>query len=631
MYKIFLLSAIFFRYMLYQHDYGIIAIMISRRSSQKTTLVQLPVPDAHSFYQAGNVPVASGYLKAYAKEKAGVNPQEITIIPRELANYGGDTAIVHTLIDSSPDVIGFTCYMWNIERNLLLADKIKNQNPRIKIICGGPEIDEDHFALAHPAVDSWIIGEGEAAFSHILDKIAQNQPLPSIFRSEQYLDPIEIPNPYLEHIIHPQPGESIFFETMRGCPCRCSYCYYSKFYPKIRLFPEERLQQLFSRIKNNFRPELYLMDPSFNAAPDIVARLERFAAWNRTNTPIHTEVRLEFVTPEIADGMKAAGIRSVEAGLQSVNPLALKAVNRSWDREKFIIGANLLKDRSIEIKTGVILGLPFDTTSTIRQTIDFVIEIGLEQSMEFYPLAVLPGTRLKLESEKFNLAYMSKPPYWVTSHPGLSTQDLRESINWIEHTLDIDFFPAIAPTNKAPIPGFTFFLDVRKKSQQDRELLTKAAAKTARRLTIIADQDTPLEILRHLGINIQEYSPSTLIQLVIDSPSIPTMEMAQTLTKMFAPRPGYFDRIHFFKPDIQRQFSFRLFHMTADLNIIRKVLNIPAPFDLVVKYTPGLLSQAPDVFLDHPIILVETDLPQDEVRALQNVYQKFPHLLLTDF
>lgn len=548
-----------------------------------------------------------------------------------MANHGGDAAIVRALVESAPDVIGFTCFMWNIERNLVLADKIKSLDPRIKILCGGPELESGHFALAHPAVDTWILGEGEAAFTKILDLKQNNRPLPSIFRNPEYLDPADIPNPYLEDILHPHPGESIFFETMRGCPCRCSYCYYSKAYPDLRLFPEKRIQHLFSRVGSGSCAEIYLMDPSFNAAPDTVARLKRIAGWNRDMIPIHTEVRLELVTPEIADGMQAAGIRSVEAGLQSVNRRALKAVNRSWDRKKFIIGAKLLQQRNIEIKTGVILGLPFDTAATIRQTLDFVIGLGLERSMEFYPLSVLPGTRLKAEAEQFRLAYMSRPPYWVTSHPDLTVQELSESINWIEHTLDIDFFPAVAPLNKNPVPGFTFFIDLRQSSQQDPELLTAAAANAARRLTIFLYPDIPAEIIQHLGAQLQRLTPSTLIQIVIDSPSIPTSDMAAKLKGVFTPRPGYFDRIHFFKPDSQRQYSLRLFHLTQDLKIIRKVQSQPSPYDLVVKYTPGLLERAPDIFEDHPIILVALDLQDEEKRLLQDKYQKFPHLLLTAY
>ncbi|MCU0287480.1 MAG: cobalamin-dependent protein [Acidobacteria bacterium] len=105
-------------------------------------------------------------MKATALEEkiAGVG---IQIIPRDLANFGGDTAILKWILQDNTAIVGFSCYMWNIERNIYLAHELKKQDPGIIIIFGGPEIDDKHWALNNKDIDTFITGEGEQIFSEI--------------------------------------------------------------------------------------------------------------------------------------------------------------------------------------------------------------------------------------------------------------------------------------------------------------------------------------------------------------------------------------------------------------------------------------------------------------------------------
>jgi coproporphyrinogen III oxidase-like Fe-S oxidoreductase len=98
-------------------------------------------------------------------------------------------------------------------------------------------------------------------------------------------------------------------------------------------------------------PEIYLLDPSFNVTPGLKERLELIVKCNTTHIPIHTEIRLEGVSPGIAKSMQRAGFKSVEAGLQSVNEKSLAAVGRTWDRDKFVRAAKLLQSHDIDVKT----------------------------------------------------------------------------------------------------------------------------------------------------------------------------------------------------------------------------------------------------------------------------------------
>jgi len=92
-------------------------------------LVQLPIPPLGPGAIRGNVPLAAAYLKLYAQKK-GLDPfYEIGILPGSVANTLGDQALVETIARSRPWMVGFTCYVWNIERTLWVARELKRRLP----------------------------------------------------------------------------------------------------------------------------------------------------------------------------------------------------------------------------------------------------------------------------------------------------------------------------------------------------------------------------------------------------------------------------------------------------------------------------------------------------------------------
>src|SRR2546428_6146608 len=107
-------------------------------------LVQLPIPPLGPERIRGNVPLAAGYLKLFAQNQ-GLDPFfDIQIFPAEDANTLGDQALVAALAKRDPWMVGFTCYVWNIERTLWIARELKKARPETRIGLGGPEITPDN-------------------------------------------------------------------------------------------------------------------------------------------------------------------------------------------------------------------------------------------------------------------------------------------------------------------------------------------------------------------------------------------------------------------------------------------------------------------------------------------------------
>jgi len=593
-------------------------------------LMQLPIPEVHNLYSRGNIPLAAGYLKATALKEGVLGDEDIQIIPRELANYGGDTAILNWLMKKKTAVVGFTSYMWNIDRNLHLAKKIKETNPETVILLGGPEIDRQHWALNEKYVDAFIIGEGEGALVDLLRDLKNGEPLKRIYQYTGPVDLEQVPNPYLEKILVPRQEEALFLETMRGCPYTCKYCFYSKSYSSMRFFPGKQLPELFALAREYDVPEIYFMDPSFNITPRLKEKLGRVRDLNTPGIPIHTEIRLEGVTPEIARLMKESRFQSVEAGLQSINEKSLAAIGRVWNRKKFIRGARLLQEQGIDIKTGVILGLPCDSREDLEHTLDFVMDLNLAESMEIYPLSLMPGTQLKDEAESMGITYMPHPPYWAISTRYLGQKDLKFAVEMIENKLGIEFFPAIIPRFTNIHPGYYHFLDLREKKKPGCQLqvLYRYPGRVGHSLTILIDENSDIAQLANLGQWLREVSPFTLVQLVIDRKTPPPLEDIQRLSDAFFSSHHYFNHIHYYKADSQGMYSLRFFHLTDDLKIAETYLYQFQFCDLVLRYTPGLISRGRDILEEKPILLVDVPIDEKETNELKDIYQGFESFLI---
>ena len=599
-------------------------------------LLQLPILDPDPELARANVPLAAGCLKAAAladpqRASAGGAGPSILIPPPELVDHGGDQALLAWLERGDFALAGFTTYLWNLERSLWLARELKGRRPRTRVLFGGPEIVAGRPLLASPAVDAFVLGEGEAAFLQVLDDLAAGRTLARLYQSRQPAELGELPNPYLCGALEARPDRPMYVETMRGCPYRCSYCFYGKHYPTVRSYPADRLAPLFALAQGAGVPELYFMDPSFNAAPGLEERLRHIAALNRTGIPLHTEIRLESVTPRIAALLCEAGFATVEVGLQSTNPQALRAIRRHWSRDRFLRGAERLRRLGVGVRIGIILGLPFDGLGELEATLGFLSDHGLSERLEVYPLSLLPGTELRERAEDLGIRFMDLPPYWVLSTNRLEQAELLQAVRLIERHLDAELFPPIIPAFRDPAPGLTGYLDLREPRAISR--LREAPPCLASCLTVHLrgeqlERPAELEELESFADGLRSSEPFALVQLVIESQGIPARRPARRLAERFRSPGHLFERSRSLHEDLQGSFSARLFHLTDRPAVARRYYDHPEPFDLMLRYPPGLLGAHRELLEEHPLLLVDPELPSGERAGLAALYRGFERLII---
>jgi len=402
----------------------------------RVLLLQLPVPRLNYGVQTGNIPLGAACLKQAAGALSGV---QVDILPESVASYLGDAALLEILIERRPDILGFSIYCWNLARSLYFAEKLKaHYGPRV--IFGGSEITPDNRLMLSPAVDFYIFGEGEAVFLKLLKD-------PAVWGKKSLMEPAgalfkETPSPYLQNLLEPEIENVMLLETQRGCPYRCGYCYYNKSHAGRSFSAEAHLLQGVRWALDHRIRELYLLDPSLNAHPGLKDLLRKIGEMNsERKVEIISEIRAEAIDAELADLFAAAGFSWFEVGLQTTNPRALQIMNRPTRLNRFIKGAQLLKQRGIIPAIDLIAGLPGDDLQGFIRSVEFVAENNLADDIQVFPLSILPGTDFRRDCKKLGLRYHPAPPYTIIESAKFSADDMLVAFDHAEARFDVVLFP----------------------------------------------------------------------------------------------------------------------------------------------------------------------------------------------
>ncbi len=428
------------------------AIISINTDTMKIVFVQLPLLDHGLHYIAGNMPNAPAMLHAFCHIHHG-NTVTALQLPQHIQNFGSDTVITNFLLESEPTHIAFTCYLWNVERSLAIAQKIKALTPTITIIFGGPEIQLSSYILSHyhPEVDLFVIGEGEFFFDYFVDDTHKkfiytiNGNMVFIQPANLFIPLSKMVEPYTAGYLLPMYDNTISVEIIRGCPFKCNYCLYSKNAHSVRAFSSETLATIIKKAKNDNLKEIYLLAPTFNQSVHFKDYLSTLIQ-HENSIPLHTELRADTITKDIALTLKKANFHSVEVGLQTLNHQCLRKIGRKTNPQKELDGILLLKECALTLQIGIIPGLPYDTPQSFYSTIDTLLDLGLGNEIELYPLMVLPGTELYDTAQKQNAVFMEKPPYYFIEGFHFSQNDLQSINHYFEETTGFVFNPPFIPS-----------------------------------------------------------------------------------------------------------------------------------------------------------------------------------------
>ena len=337
------------------------------------------------------------------------------------ANY-----IADYLLKEEPQIVCMSVFVWNRTIFELCASRLHKHN--IIIIAGGPEI------TAHPDVfensfDYTVSGEGETKVPRLIEKIilsrgkklAKEEILSCYEGASNSTDLSLLHSPYLDGTIDPTEFGGALWELARGCPFKCSYCYESKGEKTVRLFPEERIDKELELFAQKKVPQVFVLDPTYNANKERALSLLKKIARVTPNTFYYFEARAEFIDHQMAKAFTKIPC-ALQIGLQSADENVLRKVNRPFNKKQFVKNIGILNQEGVTFGLDLIYGLPGESFTSFREGINFAASL-YPNNLEIFCLSVLPGTDLFDRAEELGLTFEKAPPYNIIKTDKFSPQD----------------------------------------------------------------------------------------------------------------------------------------------------------------------------------------------------------------
>lgn len=364
---------------------------------------------------------------------------EVKLISQSLEDIANkkidDVALyfANILLEQNPKYLCFSVYVWN--RNLIeqTAKVIKQKSANIVIIAGGPEVTAN--PLSFENFDYTISGAGEKSVPELISCLENNiTKLPQGVYTKNHKicsDRSVFPNlpelssVYLDGTLDVSEYGGALWELARGCPFKCSYCYESKGEKCVQYFSDERIEAELELFNKKNISQVFVLDPTYNANKQRALKILNLIAKKAPGMFFYFEARAEFIDKELALAFTKIPC-ALQIGLQSANPEVLKNVHRSLDKKKFEKNINYLNQVGAVFGFDLIYGLPGDTISGFKNSIDFALNL-YPNNLETFCLSVLPGTVLFEDAKKFNMEYEQNPPYNVIKTPTYPQEEIERS------------------------------------------------------------------------------------------------------------------------------------------------------------------------------------------------------------
>lgn len=381
--------------------------------------------------------LALRYLKAYGEAHGQAY---------DIVEYTINMPVLHILSDITEydiDVLGFACYIWNIEMTLHVVDMMKAVRPDIKIVLGGPEVSftADELLERCPNIDYIVQGEGEEAFHALVTALQLGNDgldpvIPGVrgrrdgsilgsLEAVEVSDLSSIPFPYTEEDMEDLEHKIIYYESSRGCPFSCQYCL-SGNKNTVRFFPQERtLEELQCFIDHGVK-QVKFVDRTFNCAPHHHRPLMEFMRDSDTHMNFHLEMEPELMTEWETNILceTPPGRIQIEVGVQSTYKKTLDAINRynDWPYIQKSVRPIIQAGRT-HVHMDLIVGLPHEDFNRFGQSFNDLFSLQ-PHALQIGFLKLLKGSGVRRMRE---YKYVADPlaPYEVLSTHVLPYDDVR--------------------------------------------------------------------------------------------------------------------------------------------------------------------------------------------------------------
>ena len=401
-------------------------------------------------------------------EKQHVKIMEFTINQQE-------DLIVSELLRTKPDVLAFSCYIWNIDLIMSIIETFKKIMPHLPIILGGPEVSYDSepdsqgkcTGIKNEAysllADIIVKGEGEDAFKEIVAQFINRKTnkfflsSPSSYPSQEGLCPTEM-NGGGKEAIEPQNTQPlsldsipfvytnrlpslnnriIYYETSRGCVNSCGFCL-SSATKGVRFLSQQRIESDLNKFLTEKVKQVKFVDRTFNCNRSHALFIWEFLIKNDNGiTNFHFEIAGELLSSDMLKLLNTArkGLFQFEIGVQSTNPKTLAAISRKTNTEKLFKNVNtLMSFGNIHLHLDLIVGLPHECYISFQKSFNDVFALR-PHKLQIGFLKLLKGSQLHKDAERYGIVYKKNAPYNVLKTDFITFDEIN-NIHKIEHMVE---------------------------------------------------------------------------------------------------------------------------------------------------------------------------------------------------
>lgn len=331
-----------------------------------------------------------------------------------------------------PDMVAFSCYIWNMDYVTWLIREVPKVLPGVKLWLGGPEVSYDSTDVLKrwPTVEGVMMGEGEETFCRLMAYYAGEEAgldeIPGIAYRLQ--DGSVKANPWaplisMDRIPFPYNGledfenRIIYYESSRGCPFSCSYCL-SSIDKSVRFRSLELVLPEIQFFLDHRVPQVKFVDRTFNCRRSHSLAIWRYLLEHDNGvTNFHFEITSDLLDEEellVLSQMRPALVQ-LEIGVQSTNPMTIEAIKRRMDLSRVKACVDRVNGfGNIHQHLDLIAGLPYEDYDSFGHSFDDVYHMRPEQ-LQLGFLKVLKGSEMRDRAEDYGLVYWDEPPYEVLS------------------------------------------------------------------------------------------------------------------------------------------------------------------------------------------------------------------------
>lgn len=425
-----------------------------------------------------SLPLALGYLKAAALADPEIS-SELSLFIHNFKGGASVSQVAHDLFSGPiPDVLAFSVFGWNLWSFGSLAQTFRQLNPEGWIIFGGTHVAHQANRLFRlfPELDIVVNGEGEFIFADLLRSYVRGRSRRDLgdvtgisFKGEdggvvttapreRIADLNQIPSPFLTGALEMRAADGSFryevalMETNRGCPYRCSFCYWGgAIGQRVRTFSRERLREELDYLGFHGADTVVLCDANFGMLPtdetfveDVISTRDKYGfpraietSWAKNKSRVFRSV---------VKRMKSAGLKSsFTLALQSLNDDAVHSMRRQnmklneWEEL-----VQWLEGEGLGCYAELIWNTPGETIQSFLAGYDRLAKHV--SRIAVYPLLLMPNTKFSEDRGQYGFVTVRGEHddfEYVLSHQSISINDhveMQPFLFWARSIAETSYF-----------------------------------------------------------------------------------------------------------------------------------------------------------------------------------------------